>query len=183
MQWSCLWCRDRHRRVPETETSFPPGDFLKPEAGRQVEVIHRKIARLVPRLEPSELETEEERSRRTPFDVSFTHEIPEPAVGQNVGVLRVVDAASAAEHPSPARAEVQLAPTAFRVHRRARNAGVLPHGAPAQARDRLTGKCFADELDRTELQPGVERDGAGCEQRVAGQRVESAQPTDVPADG
>src|SRR5207244_1053720 len=116
---------------PETETSIPSGDFLKPETSRQVEVIHRKIARLVPRLEPSELEPEDERSRRTPFDVSFTHEIPKPAVGQNVGVLRVVDAASATEHPSSPRTQVQLAPTAFRVHRRARNAGVLPHGAPA----------------------------------------------------
>jgi len=135
-------------------------DLLGPETGRQVQVIDREVAGLVPRFESPELESKDERSRRTPLDVSFTDEVAESAVRQDVGVLWVVDATAAAEHPCGSRTHVELAPAAARTHGCPGNAGVLSHRAATQPGDRLADERFAQDLGRPELQSRVEGDRA-----------------------
>src|SRR6266540_757503 len=145
-------------------------------------MIGREITGPVTRLQLPELEPKDERSGRAPFHVTFTHEIAEPAVWRDVSVFRVVDSTAAAEHPSRAGAKIYLTPPALGVHRSAGHAGILADRAAAEPRERLADERLAHQLRGTQLEPGVERDGAGLEQRIPRQRVESAQPADVSTD-
>src|SRR5438876_7957796 len=166
--------------APLLEPPAGAADLLKREASCQVQMVDGEIAGLVARLESPELEPKDERTRRAPLHVPLAHEITEPAVGQDVGVLRIVDATAAAEHPRGPRPQIQLPPSALGAHRRAGHAGILADRAAAEPRDRLADERLAQQLRGAELEPGIECDGAGLEQRVAGQRIEPAQPTCPP---
>src|SRR3989475_7211329 len=124
------------------------------------QMVDGEVAGLITRLEAAKLEAEHQGARRTPLDVPFAHEITESSRCRHIRILRIVDAAAAAEHPPRARAHVQLAPPAVRAHRSAADSGILSDRATAQTRNRLADERFAEDLGGSELESRVERDRA-----------------------
>jgi hypothetical protein len=146
-------------RVPTSAAPPSPAETLVEAVGRHYDLLelesHREIEvsgaegadrRGVAGAELPDLEAEYDGSL-APLQVAFHRDIPEPGPGAEVGIVGVVDAGARADLPGDRGPEIDLAPPAGGVYRRAVADHALADAAAAQPGEGLAGESFRPDLD------------------------------------
>jgi hypothetical protein len=123
-------------------------DLLELESGREIEVGRAEGAERggVTGPEPANLDAEDHGSA-APEQVAFEGDVPESGAGDEVGIVRVVDARPDADLPSAGGADVDLAPPACGVHGHAVAHHALADAPAAEPGQGLSGEPFRPDLD------------------------------------